>query len=146
LSPPKRKHRKPTPREVFVSHSSKNSVFTERLVRTLNRYDIRHFYSKKNILGAQQWHDEIGAALARCDWFLLVLSPESVKSEWVKSELLYALRSKRFKERIVPLIHKACDQDKLSWTLAALQYIDFRQSFHGGCTELFALWGIRYSP
>lgn len=144
MSPPKRKHPKSAPKEVFVSHSSKNLVFTERLVGILNRYDVHHFYSKKNILGAQEWHDEIGAALARCDWFLLILSPESVKSEWVKRELLYALRSPRFKGRIVPLIHKVCDQDRLSWTLAAFQHIDFTRSFHDGCAKLFAMWDIRY--
>jgi hypothetical protein len=42
---------------------------------------------KANIRGAQQWHDEIGTALKRCDWFLLVLSPQSVRSMWVKHEL-----------------------------------------------------------
>jgi hypothetical protein len=39
---------------------------------------------------AQQWHDEIGAALRRCDWFVLVLSPHTVESIWVKRELLFS--------------------------------------------------------
>lgn len=40
--------------------------------------------SKEHIGGAQEWHDEIGAALDRCDWFPVVLSPQSVASRWVK--------------------------------------------------------------
>jgi hypothetical protein len=83
---------KAAPSEVFVSHSSKNAIFIERLRDVLARHGVNSFVSKTNIRGAQQWHDEIGTALRRCDWFLLVLSPEPVRSTWVKHELIYALQ------------------------------------------------------
>jgi hypothetical protein len=67
------------------------------------------FLSKANIQGAQQWHDQIGTALRRCDWFLLVLSPQSVQSRWVKHELIYALQENRYRERIIPVLYKTCD-------------------------------------
>ena|SRR2546427_2421434 len=54
-----------------------------------------------NILGAQQWHDEIGAALRRCDWFVLVLSPNAIESIWVKRELLFSLQQNRFEDKII---------------------------------------------
>ena len=69
------------PIEVFVSHSSRNTAFAERLVGMLNQHGVRTFYNnKKNIHGAQQWHDEIGAALARCSWFIVILTPQAVAS------------------------------------------------------------------
>lgn len=74
------------PAEVFVSHSSRNAAFVKRLVALLTGNGIPSFYSKTSIKGAQQWHDEIGAALGRCQWFLLVLSPDAVDSRWVKHE------------------------------------------------------------
>ena len=92
----------------------------------------------------QQWHDEIGQALARCDWFLLVLSPAAVGSEWVKRELVYALQSKRYRRRIAPLILKSCKIEKLSWTLSGFQHVDFRNNFKDGSAELLALWNIVY--
>jgi hypothetical protein len=134
------------PSEAFLSHSSRNAAFVNRLARVLTAHEISHFLSQKSIRGAQQWHDEIGAALHRCDWFLLVLSPESVSSKWVKYELVYALQQKRqYRNRIVPLLYKNCDKDKLSWTLSSIQLgADFRKSFHEGARELLSIWNIRY--
>ena len=68
------------PTELFISHSSKNANFISRLSEVLAKHKLKSFVSKTNIRGAQQWHDEIGTALKRCDWFLLVLSPQSVSS------------------------------------------------------------------
>jgi hypothetical protein len=128
------------PAEIFLSHSSKDRVFASRISSALTRRGIKVFYSRKNIRGAQQWHDEIGKALARCNWFLIVLSPAAVRSEWVKRELVYALQAKRYGRRIAPLLLKSCKTDKLSWTLSGFQYIDFRRNFDAGLSELLAFW------
>lgn len=112
------------PREVFVSHASADRRFVARLTAILERHRIPFWYSRKSLMGAQQWHDEIGAALRRCDWFILVLSPESVKSRWVKRELLFALQEPRYDHRILPIIRRSCNFADLSWTLGNLQHID----------------------
>jgi hypothetical protein len=83
---------KSAPTEVFISHSSKNFAFISQLNGVLTEHKVKSFVSKTNIHGAQQWHDEIATALKRCDWFLLVLSPQSVRSTWVKHEPVYALQ------------------------------------------------------
>jgi TIR domain-containing protein len=130
------------PVEAFLSHASQDRRFANRLLELLNQHGISTFYSKRSLRGAQQWHDEIGAALARCDWFLLILSPAAVASRWVKRELLYALESDRYDRRIVPLLYRPCQPDKLSWTLSGLQQIDFRRRFSDGCRELLAVWKL----
>lgn len=135
-----------TPREAFLSHSSIDRPFAGRLARDLRRHAIPVWYSATNILAAQQWHDEIGAALARCDWFLLVLSPAAIGSRWVKQELLYALNDRRYENRIVPLLHEPCDQEQLSWTLPAFEMIDFTAPYTNALRELLRTWGIGYRP
>jgi len=131
------------PREVFISHSGRDRAFVRKLAQLLKRHGIRSWFSEAHIAGAQQWHDEIGRALARCDWFLLVLSPHAVKSKWVKRELLYALQQDRYSERIAPVLRKPCDHAKLSWTLASFQMISFTANFEAGSTDLLRVWGIR---
>jgi hypothetical protein len=130
--------------EVFVSHSSRNAAFVRRLVAVLQAHGLRTFFSQKNIKGAQQWHDEIGAALGRCSWFVVVLTPQSVASEWVKHEFVYALQNRRYRGHIVPAIYKTCDFKKLSWTLSSLEYVDFRRDFDEGCRDLLAVWRLKY--
>lgn len=134
------------PKEVFLSHSSKDRAFVQALVKVLRRHGIPVWYSETNIRGAQQWHDEIGAALRRCDWFVLVLSPDAVDSMWVKRELAYSLNQSRFEGKIAPLVYRRCSHDNLSWTLSTIQMIDFRRSLDDGCRELLRVWGIGYDP
>lgn len=130
------------PTEVFVSHSSRDSTFATKVVKALADHGIKAFYSKRSIKGAQEWHDEIGEALKRCDWFVIVLSPNAVTSLWVKRELLFALQQRRYKAHIVPLLYRACDEVSLSWTLSEAQHVDFTHGFQRGCTDLLAIWDI----
>jgi hypothetical protein len=139
--PPKRKV---APSEVFLSHSTKNDVFIGRLQTVLSDYGVKTFVSKTSIRGAQQWHDEIGTALKRCGWFLLVLSPQSVHSAWVKHDLIYALQANRYRGRIIPVVYKNCDKEALSWTLPAIECVDFRSDFDEGCRQLLDIWHLEY--
>lgn len=132
------------PNEVFLSHSNLDRPFATAIVEMLRRHGIPLWYSQTNIIGAQQWHDEIGDALKRCDWFALILSPNSVKSIWVKREVLFALNDNRYAEKIVPLLYQPCDFNQLSWTLSLLQMVDFTQDFGDGCRDLLRIWGLGY--
>ena len=134
------------PREIFLSHSDRDRDFVMRLANTIRRHELPVWYSRTEIVGAQQWHDEIGRALQRCDWFLLVLSPSAVESVWVKRELLYCLDQNRLADRIVPIEYQACDYERLSWTLPSLQIINFKGTFEQGCRDLLRVWGIGYRP
>ena len=133
------------PNEVFLSHSNRDRPFVRKLVDVLRRHGIPIWYSETNIRGAQQWHDEIGAALRRCDWFVLVLSPHAVESKWVKRELLCSLQQDRFEGRIAPLLYRCCSHDDLSWTLSQMQMVDFTGGFDDGCRALLRIWGIGYA-
>jgi hypothetical protein len=132
------------PKQVFLSHSAKDKQFVSSLAMVLKRHRVPFWYSKTSLQGAQQWHDEIGKALKKCNWFVLVLTPNSVKSQWVKHELMYALNNKRYKKRIVPLLLKPCKFANLSWTLADFQHIDFTKKRGDGYRALLKTWGIPY--
>jgi hypothetical protein len=134
------------PNEVFLSHASRDQKFATRLAETLRRHSVPVWYSPTSIRGAQQWHDEIGAALKRCDWFLLVLSPQAVKSKWVKRELLFALEQNHFEDKIIPVLFRPCDVKALSWVLPIYQRVDFQQGFEDGCRDLLRIWGVGFEP
>lgn len=139
-------HSSRVPTEPFLSHSSKDAGFTAELAAVLKRHGISAWYSGAGIRGGQEWHDEIGAALGRCDWFVLVLSPDAVASKWVKRELLYALDEDRLEGRIAPLLYRPCAWEDLSWTLPQIQRIDFTGDFREACGELLDVWGVELLP
>jgi hypothetical protein len=136
--------RAPRRRELFLSHSAKDRDFVVRLTKVLRRHGVRYWYSATHISGARQWHDAIGRALDRCNWFLVVLTPNSVSSLWVKRELLFALNEVRYNEKIIPLLVRPCKHRRLSWTLSQIQFVDFRNSFEKGCRQLMKIWKVKY--
>jgi hypothetical protein len=136
----------PIPAEVFLSHSSLDEAIVTPLADALRRHGVPIWYSKINILEAQQWQDEIGAALKRCDWFLVVLSPNAVNSMWVKREVQYALAQNRFADRIIALHAQPCDFESLSWVLSSIQRVDFDKGADAGYRDLLRIWAVGFQP
>ncbi|MBM4042425.1 MAG: toll/interleukin-1 receptor domain-containing protein [Planctomycetes bacterium] len=136
----------PIPREAFISHSGQDRAFVRRLSRRLRTWGIKTWHSEAHLVGGQLWYDEIGKALARCDWFLLVISPAAMSSKWVRRELAYALAVDRYTDRMVPILHKPCDFLAVSWGLAGYQWVDFTKGFENGCSDLLRIWGLGEQP
>jgi hypothetical protein len=129
------------PEELFLSHSSEDRRLAGSLAKRLQARGVAVWYSRRQLVGAQQWHDEIGKALHRCDWFALLLTPAAVWSRWVKRELLFALNDRRYEDRIVPILARPCRWERLSWTLDALQFVDFEDAAVG-YRRLLQTWGL----
>ena len=135
-----------SPKEFFLSHATPDRPFADRLVEALRGHGVPVWYSVSDLVGAQQWHDEIGRALGRCDWFGVVISPAALKSKWLGREVQYAIRADRLLGKIVPLLYQPCDVERISWVLPGLQYVDFYEDFDDGCRELLRIWGFVYAP
>jgi TIR domain len=131
------------PGEVFLSHAHQDAVFVRRLAEDLRHHNVPVWFSERNIVGAQQWMDEIGQALDRCDWLIVVLTPAAVASIWVKREVGFALNEQRYGDRVIPLLLKKCVPKKLAWPLATIQTIDARP-YEDGIRKLLAIWGLGY--
>jgi hypothetical protein len=134
------------PAELFLSHASADLPLAAELARTLRRHGVPVWFSRTDIRGSQQWHDEIGEALNRCDWFAVILTPNAIESRWMKREMVYALNDDRYDGRIIPLRFAACAVDRLSWVLPQLQAIDFQQGTEDAYRELLRLWELEYRP
>jgi hypothetical protein len=54
------------------------------------------------------------------------------------------LNQARYEGRIVPLLHRACDPNQLSWTLPQMQMVSFLGEFDGGSRELLRVRNMRF--
>ena len=134
----------PHPKEVFLSYSSLDWEIAEKIVDLLRRHGVPVWHGPSSIRGAQQWQDEIGDALERCDWFVILLSPDSIRSKWVSRELHFALREDQYDYCIVPAVIRAGNYRKFAWALSSYQLVDFTEDFEKGCRALLRIWGIGY--
>ena len=136
----------PRPKEIFLSHANGDRAKADSVAKVLRAHGLKVWYSKTHIVGAEQWHDEIGEALRRCDWFVLLLSHASVSSMWVERELLFALQQPRYRNHIVPVVLEECDFKKLSWTLSGIQMVAMRRFTKSTWTALLRALKSKFDP
>ncbi len=89
--------------KIFISHSSRDKWIARKLSEDLNRIDCETFLDEKDIKTGESIDSEINKHLTECDDFLLLLSPDSIKSHWVLIELGGALALK--KKVIITLLY-----------------------------------------
>lgn len=133
----------PLPAEVFLSHATADRASADLIGEVLERHGVRYWYSRRNIRAAQQWHDEIGEALARCDWLIVLISDTSVRSRWVKREVLYSLDDDRYEDHVLPIRIDDADHRGLSWTLGQSQMIDLREG-EAALRAIVGTWNLGY--
>src|SRR3954453_22594893 len=71
----------------FISYSTRNQDFAERLHSRLRDKGLRVWFSPEDGQGGKKLYEQIDEAIRLHDKLLLVLSPESMKSEWVMTEI-----------------------------------------------------------
>ena len=81
----------------FISYSHKDERFAEQLNAELRARGIRVWYAPEDMLPGAKLHEEIDRAITDYDRLIVVLSKNSMNSEWVKTEIRKA-RSREVEE------------------------------------------------
>jgi len=71
----------------FLSHSSKDQEFVNKLHDDLKNKGVKCWYAPKDMKAGQKIYPQIDRALGVSEKLLLVLSEESMQSEWVMAEI-----------------------------------------------------------
>jgi uncharacterized protein YjbI with pentapeptide repeats len=82
---------------LFISYSTKDQEFAERLHADLQAKGIRCWFAPHDMRSGKKVHEQIDEAIRFYDKLLLILSPASMESEWVKTEISKA-RKREIKE------------------------------------------------
>jgi hypothetical protein len=126
--------------DVFISHASRDREAVEReLVLFLRKNGVAPWYSRDDIRSAAVWETQIRRALQESEWFLIALTPAALGSEWVRSEVHWAMEKRS--ERTIPVMLEPCDPSELHLQLIRYQYIDFVSDRERGRKQLLALFG-----
>jgi len=111
---------------VFISHSTKDSAFAKKKLKAyLENHGIGTWFSDDDIPTAADWERKILRALSNAQWYIVILSPDAVTSDWVQAEVHWALEKR--KGRVIPIMIEDCDPADLHLKLLRINYLDFRQ-------------------
>ncbi len=71
----------------FISYSTKDQSFANRLYADLQAKGVRCWFASHDVQGGRKLHEQIDEAIRLHDKLLFILSPYSMVSEWVKTEI-----------------------------------------------------------
>ena len=74
----------------FISYSSKDQKFANRLSADLQNAGVRCWFAPHHAQSGRKLHEQIDVAISLHEKLLLILSPHSMNSEWVKTEIAKA--------------------------------------------------------
>ena len=120
---------------VFVSYSSRDESVARKLAEDLSREGIKVWIDINEILVGHDLADEVFCAIRGAEFFILLLSPYSVESKWVKEELTCAKIREMQEDRIVvlPVMIKSC---VVPAVIANKKFVDLSKSWEVGIQYL----------
>jgi hypothetical protein len=110
----------PKKHRVFLSYSSANLEKASQLANYLKAQSVTVFMSNQ-LEGGALWEDSIQSALRNAKNLVILASPQSNNSDWVKFEAGFASGAKL---KIIPVLYR-CEEKDLPQYLRKYQTIDF---------------------
>jgi hypothetical protein len=120
---------------VFLSHSSADKAFVSRLANDLQARKVPVWFDRWELKIGDSLTQRIQDGIAESSWLAIVLSKNSVKSEWVKKELA-AAHAMELHKRSVFILPLVIDDCEIPVFLLDKLYADFRISYEHGFESL----------
>ena len=122
-------------RIAFISHSTRDKPFVRKLAADLVANGVKVWLDEQQILVGDSIPEKIAQGLAESDFFLIVVSVNSVDSQWVKKELNSAI-VKEIERRKVTVLPVRVDNAEMPATISDKLYADFSRSYEEGFEKL----------
>lgn len=107
-------------RTVFISYSRSDSGFVKDIAKWLQEAGCTVWQDISGLRGGETWASGIDKAVRGSDVVIVVLSPNSNASEWVRKETLLAMK---LHKPIVPILFR---ETEIPVQLVDLQFVDFQ--------------------
>ena len=116
---------------VFISYSHSDKEFVDKLAIQLVQHNVHVWLDRWELNVGDSLIDRIQMAVDGASALLVVLTPESVQSEWCKRELSSGLLRELEEKRVVvmPLLLRDC---QIPIFARGKLYADFRKNFDDG--------------
>lgn len=120
--------------KLFISYSRKDGEIALKLADDLEKAGHSVWIDRKDIGGGSVWAAEIAKAIHECEYFLLLISLNSVQSDNVRKEVDLAAEDKKV---FLPVVLVETEiPTELRYHLAGIQRIDFTISYNNGIDDL----------
>ena len=89
--------------KTFISFSSFDKATADAFVELLRLHYIEFFYSERSLKGGY-FAKDIAREIDECQKFIVLVSPNAIKSEWVRNEVSMAMSSEHLRGNVLPVL------------------------------------------
>jgi len=86
---------------IFISHASQDAEFVSELRLQLESFKLQTWVDCRELVADHKLAQEIEQAIDACCHFIVVMSPQTINSTWVRKEIKHALAQQK---AIIPLL------------------------------------------
>src|SRR5688572_32981852 len=121
-------------RHFFISYSRTDTNKKQSIVKELRARGINLWVDIENLVpGTPAWEREIERAIRSAAGIIVLLSPESNNSEWVRREISFAEQNDK---QIFPVLIRGEEDDSVPLRLSNYQWVDLRIHSDSGLDDL----------
>ena len=108
--------------QVFLSYTQAEQDFARALSQELTRRGLEVWSDEQEILPGDNWGSSIAEALKKSKALVVLISPESMRSKFVRSEIQYALGELSYEQRIFPVMVE--ETSSVPWILSKFKILN----------------------
>lgn len=124
---------------VFISHSSKDKDFVRKLTSDLKAHNLAVWFDEQELGVGDSIVQGVSEGLKNTDYFILVISQNSLQSKWVQQEFNSAMMSELSGKGVVVLPIRI-DDASVPPLLTDRIYADFRTNYDKGLEALLRVF------
>jgi hypothetical protein len=106
---------------VFISYSAADKALARQLAAQLNADGIGVWDVEQEVLPGDNLSRKVGEALEESEAVVVLLSPSALRSRGVRSEIEFALGSKKLRNRLFPVLVRPVRAQRIPWILRKLK-------------------------
>lgn len=117
--------------KVFLSHSHSDAPLAARMSTELEKNGFQVWNAERDLLPGDNWAEKVARALKESKAMVVLLTPATMESPWVKKEIEYALGSKNYSNRLIPVIvgdPAKIPTSDIPWILHKFRWFDITDS------------------
>ena len=109
-------------KQLFISYSRKDTEFAQRLTESFAAQNMEAWVDWQDIPPSVDWMKEIQMGIEQADIFLLIVSPDSIRSDICAQEVEHAMLNGK---RMIPVIVRDVDAKEVPTAITHLNWIFF---------------------
>ena len=116
--------------KVFLSHADSDEHLARRMATRFREVGLDVWDRTRDILPGDDWAALVSHALQESEAMVVLLTPDAMRSSFVRAEIDYALGHRRFRQRLVPVLvgnPEELKTENIPWILARLKPVRIRE-------------------